>query len=81
MSSLSDKLKSLGVKTGTSLPLPLKTVSHTIDSVVAGTFVPTSRGEAFITEQVFGEEYLHGEISPYSNFPLSFTSFRALHIN
>ena len=74
MSSLSDKLKSLGVKTGTSLPLPLKTVSHTIDSVVAGTFVPTSRGEAFITEQVFGEEYLHGEISPYSNFPLSFIS-------
>ena len=74
MSSLSDKLKSLGVKTGTSLPLPLKTVSHTIDSVVAGTFVPTSRGEAFITEQFFGEEYLHGEISPYSKFPLSFIS-------
>jgi len=80
MSSLSDKLKSLGVKTGSSLPptgtspTPPKPVSHTIDSVVAGIFIPTPQGEAFITEQVFDEEYLHGSISPYSSFPRSFIS-------
>jgi len=80
MPSLSDKLKSLGVKTGSSLstngtpPTPPKPDAHTIESVVAGTFVSTPRGDAFITEQVFGEDYLHGDISPYSNFPLSFIS-------
>jgi len=80
MSSLSDKLKSLGVKTGSSLstngtfPTPTKPDTHTIDSVVAGSFVSTPRGDAFITEQVFGKDYLHGGISPYSNFPLSFIS-------
>lgn len=80
MSSLADKLKSLGVKTGSSLP-PSGTAhpspkpgSHTIDSVVAGTFLSTPRGEAFVSEQVFGEEYLHGVISPYSKFPLSIIS-------
>lgn len=80
MSSLSDKLKSLGVKTGDSLlptetnPTPPKPESHTIDSVVAGTFISTPRGDAFITEQVFDENYLHGNISPYSDFPLSLIS-------
>ncbi len=80
MSSLADKLKSLGVKTGSSLPptgtvpTPTKTVSHTIDSVVAGTFVHTPRGEAFVTEQAFDRDYLHGNISPYSDFPLSLIS-------
>ena len=74
MPSLADKLKSLGVKTGTSHLASPKPASHTIDSVVAGTFVPTPRGEAFITEQIFSEDYLHGDISPYSNFPLSFIS-------
>lgn len=80
MSSLADKLKSLGVKTGSLLPptrtvpTPTKTVSHTIDSVVAGTFVHTPRGEAFVTEQAFDRDYLHGNISPYSDFPLSLIS-------
>ena len=76
MPSLSDKLKSLGVKMGSSLPAsrPLQTVSHTIDSVVAGTFVPTPRGEAFVSEQAFDRDYLHGKISPYSDFPLSLIS-------
>ncbi|RJP51774.1 MAG: hypothetical protein C4586_03920 [Anaerolineaceae bacterium] len=80
MSSLADKLKSLGVKMGSSLP-PSGTAhpspkpgSHTIDSVVTGTFLSTSRGEAFVSEQVFGEGYLHGVISPYSKFPLSMIS-------
>ncbi|MBI5822714.1 MAG: ribonuclease H-like domain-containing protein [Chloroflexi bacterium] len=74
MSSLADKLKSLGVKTGSSLPPPPQLDRHTIDSVVAGTFIPTPCGEAFVTEQTFGKDYLHGNISPYSEFPLSIIS-------
>jgi uncharacterized protein YprB with RNaseH-like and TPR domain len=74
MSSLADKLKSLGVKIGTShLPSPVP-ASHTIDSVVAGNFRATSRGEAFIAEQTFGEDYLHGKVSHLSSFPLSLIS-------
>jgi uncharacterized protein len=74
MSSLADKLKSLGVKTGTSHLPPPEPASHSIDSVVAGTFLSTPRGETFVSEQIFGEEYLHGNISPYSDFPLSLIS-------
>ena len=74
MPSLADKLKSLGVKTAKSLPTPPKPDSHTIESVVAGSIHSTPRGETFITEQVFGADYLHGSISPYSYFPLSVIS-------
>ena len=76
MSSLADKLKSLGVKTGSSLSAlrPPQPASHTIDSVVAGTFVPTPRGEAFVAEQIFEKDYLHGRVSHLSSFPLSLIS-------
>jgi len=74
MQSLTDKLKSLGVKVGTSHLPPPEPASHAIDSVVAGTFRATPRGEAFVTEQTFGEDYLHGKVSPVSSFPLSLIS-------
>ena len=74
MPSLSDKLKSLGVKTASSLPTPPKPDNHTIDSVVAGSFLSTPRGEAFVTEQIFEEDYLHGRVSHLSSFPLSIIS-------
>ncbi len=74
MPSLADKLKSLGVKTAKSLPTPPKADSHTIESVVAGNVHSTPRGETFISEQVFGADYLHGSVSPYSPFPLSVIS-------
>ncbi len=78
MSSLADKLKSLGVKTGTShLPAP-KPARHTIDSVVAGSFRANSLGEVFVSEQAYGEDYLHGNRSPLppseQTFPLSLIS-------
>ena len=74
MPSLADKLKSLGVKTGTSHLAPPKPASHTIDSVVAGSFRATPRGEAFVSEQIFAEDYLHGKVSHLSTFPLSLIS-------
>ena len=74
MSSLADKLKSLGVKTGTAdLPAP-KPASQSIDSVVAGAFFTTPYGEAFVAEQTFSEDYLHGKTSYASSFPLSIIS-------
>ncbi len=74
MPSLADKLKSLGVKTGTSHLASPKPASHTIDSVVAGSFRATPRGEAFVSEQIFAEDYLHGKVSHLSTFPLSLIS-------
>lgn len=88
MPALSDRLKSLGVKMGSSLspsgtvPTPLQSASHTIDSVVAGTFLSTPRGEAFVAGQTFEKEYLHGRVSHLSSlrqgseqaFPLSIIS-------
>lgn len=80
MPSLADKLKSLGVKKGSSLsqketpPTPLKAESRSIESIVAGSVHSTAYGDTFITEQVFGDDYLHGQVSPYSTFPLSFIS-------
>jgi uncharacterized protein len=74
MPSLADKLKSLGVKVGTSHLPPPQPANYTIDSVVAGTFRTTSQGEAFVAEHYFNEDYLHGKTSPFSSFPLSLIS-------
>lgn len=74
MPSLSDKLKSLGVKTGTAHLPPPAPDARSIESVVAGSFRPTPRGEAFVAEQVFGEDYLHGNVSHASTFPLALIS-------
>ena len=74
MPSLADKLKSLGVKTGNLIPTPPRPDSHTIDSVVAGSFRATPRGEAFIAAQTFDEDYLHGNVSHLVKSPLSLIS-------
>jgi uncharacterized protein YprB with RNaseH-like and TPR domain len=72
--TLPDKLKSLGVNKGTSnLPKP-KADSHTIDSVVTGTFTPTPRGEVFIAENTYPKEYIFGESPLLSSFHLSLIS-------
>lgn len=56
--SLSDKLKALGVKVGTS---DLKHAEHhDVDSVVPGIYHTTPAGEVFVSEQSFPIEYQHG---------------------
>ena len=72
--SLSDKLKSLGVKTGNTLPAPPKTDSASIDSVVAGSFLPTPRGEVFAAEQTYPSNYVYGSSPLLSSLPLSLIS-------
>jgi hypothetical protein len=72
--SLSDKLKSLGVKTGTSHLAPPQPDSHSIDSVVAGGFHATALGDVFAAEQTYPSNYIYGSAPLLSSFPLSFIS-------
>ncbi|MBK9924335.1 MAG: ribonuclease H-like domain-containing protein [Anaerolineales bacterium] len=72
--SISDKLKSLGVKKGNALPAPQKPDSHSIDSVVAGRFSPTPRGDVFIAEQKYPADHIYGSSPLISSFPFSFIS-------
>ncbi|CAG1008250.1 hypothetical protein ANAEL_03641 [Anaerolineales bacterium] len=74
MPSLADKLKSLGVKTGREIPPLPQSDSHPIDSVVAGSYRSTPRGDAFVAEQIFDENYLHGNVSHLVKSPLSLIS-------
>jgi len=74
MTSLSDKLKSLGVQAGTSHLAPPKPDPQSIDSVVAGRFIPTPRGDVFIAEQAYPSEYIYGASPLISAQPFSFIS-------
>ena len=69
MPTLSDKLKALGVKKGNTLPTPLTVDSHSIDSVVAGNFIPTPRGDVFIAEQTYPSDHIYGSSPLISTFP------------
>ncbi len=62
MPSLSDKLKSLGVKVGAADLPKIEPASHyEIDKVVAGTYRPTPTGETFVATQTFKADYRHGD--------------------
>ena len=62
--TLSDKLKMLGVRQGPANLAPPKPKSpYGIDSVVAGAFLPTRRGEVFVVDQSYPQDYRHG-LSP-----------------
>jgi uncharacterized protein YprB with RNaseH-like and TPR domain len=71
MPSLSDKLKSLGVKIGAAgLPNSAPFQEYEIDKVVDGIYRPTPTGDTFVAGQVFGREYRHGQtaIRPEASF-------------
>ncbi len=72
--SLSDRLKSLGVKQGASHLSQVQPAAPSIDSVVAGSFVPTARGEVFVVEQAYPRNHLYGNSTLLSSFPLSLIS-------
>jgi uncharacterized protein YprB with RNaseH-like and TPR domain len=72
---LSERLKALGVKTGTANLAPPKPKSpYDIDSVVDGVFQPTRRGDVFIVEQMFTPDYRHGSSSIVASLPLKLIS-------
>ncbi len=59
--SLSERLKSLGVKVGTAqLPAPQPIDRHEISAVVTGDLISTSFGETFVHEERFAMDYHHG---------------------
>jgi uncharacterized protein YprB with RNaseH-like and TPR domain len=62
MSSLADKLKALGVKTGTAEIKPPQTSGFPVESVVDGSFVSTRFGEAFISASHYPLDYQHGQV-------------------
>lgn len=64
MESLSDKLKSLGVKTGTQdLPQPKRRkAGHPIEEVMAGFDDPSPLGSTWIVQQDYAVDYQHGSV-------------------
>ncbi|MGD0610790.1 MAG: ribonuclease H-like domain-containing protein [Anaerolineales bacterium] len=61
--SLTDKLKALGVKVGTSDLVPPDSKSKasiSIETVIDGRAVDTRAGETFVAEQIFPADYHHG---------------------
>jgi len=69
--SISDKLKSLGLKDGTAHLAPPKVDSFAIDSVVAGEYFHTPRGEVFFSEQSFPRDHRHGATHLLPSTPLA----------
>jgi uncharacterized protein YprB with RNaseH-like and TPR domain len=64
MTSLSDRLKALGVKVGTADLAPPKPLQrYEIHTVVAGDYIPTRAGDVFTARQIFSADYLHGSAS------------------
>ncbi len=68
MPSLADKLKSLGVKVGTSEIKPSGLGSAAkpktkLEAELGGRWVSTRCGDAFVVEKVFQADYLHGVVS------------------
>jgi len=69
--SLSDKLKSLGVKVGAGdTRATEKKNGASIQDVLAGHFVSTRRGEAFIYEETYNSDYRHGLAALETEVPL-----------
>ncbi len=70
MPTLSDKLKSLGVRVGArDLPLPVQN-PLAIERVVPGRLQPTDYGPAFVVETVYPAEYRHGRVGLPVTAPL-----------
>lgn len=61
MPSLSERLKSLGVKVGAQdLPAPRPKTTWPIEAVVPGRFQDTPGGSAYLVEAEYSPEYMHG---------------------
>ncbi len=75
MTTLADKLRALGVKTGTAdLPAPKVDERSDISSVLRGTLLPTPLGETFVYEERFALDYRHGHAPIRLDAPLDVMS-------
>lgn len=72
MASLSDKLKSLGVKVGAhDLPPPKPRNPYPIENVLPGRFIQTPGGDAYVVEEMYPLEYTHGHTALRLESPLT----------
>ncbi len=72
MPTLSEKLKSLGVKIGArDLPAPPPRRAYPIEKVIPGRVQPTEYGEAFVVETDYSLDYRHGQMALALTSPLS----------
>jgi uncharacterized protein YprB with RNaseH-like and TPR domain len=75
MTTLSERLKALGVKTGADdLAAPRSAEQFGIDSVLSGIVLPTEMGETFVYEERFGADYRHGHAPIRPAVPLTIVS-------
>lgn len=75
MPTLSERLKTLGVKTGVSdLPAPTRVKASGIDSVLTGTVLATEMGETFVHEERFAADFRHGHAAIRPAVPLTIVS-------
>ena len=71
MPSLSDKLKSLGVKPAAEIkPQTVKKMRSPLEEALGGRWISTRRGDAFVVEQVYSTEYRHGSVPIHMTAPL-----------
>jgi uncharacterized protein YprB with RNaseH-like and TPR domain len=71
VSSLSDRLRSLGVKVGVSeLAPPEKVEKYPIERVLPVSYIETDRGQTYIVEQDYPVDYQHGKQSLLQEPPL-----------
>ena len=70
--SITDKLKSLGLKKGTfDIPSSRQKTGPSIQDVLSGEFVSTRRGETFIHEEIYDADYRHGWAPLETDAPLT----------
>jgi uncharacterized protein YprB with RNaseH-like and TPR domain len=63
MPTLSDRLKSLGVKIGTKdIQPPQLSKSFPVEEIVAGRFLDTGNGLTYLIEEDFPNTYIHGQV-------------------
>ena len=63
MPTLTDRLKSLGVKIGAKdLPPPRSGKSFPVEEIIAGRFLDTGNGATYLIEEDFPAGYIHGQV-------------------
>lgn len=71
MPTLSDRLKSLGIRKGTdNLPTPKPRTTFPIEDIIPGRFVGTTGGSTFLHENFFSNDYIHGQVGLQFRTPL-----------
>ena len=72
METLSDKLKSLGVRLGVPQPKQKLVKNHfPVEKIISGSFRESNFGRAFVHQENYPPEYSHGSIQFYENPPIN----------